>query len=63
MLNVCSFHSQVYEIFSFKIKSAESAIPKAWILERSLDGDNYEPWQFFAVDDADCMSRYNLSGA
>ncbi|CRK93554.1 CLUMA_CG007087, isoform A [Clunio marinus] len=51
-----------YEIFSFKIKSAESAIPKAWILERSIDGNNYEPWQYFAADDADCMSRYNLSG-
>lgn len=63
LFNICLFHSQVYEIFSFKIKSAESAIPKAWILERSIDGKHFEPWQFFAADDDDCMSRYNLSGA
>lgn len=61
--NICFSRSQVYEIFSFKIKSAESAIPKAWVLERSTDGFSYEPWQYFAVDDDDCMSRYNLAGA
>ena len=51
----------MYEISWFKIKSAESAIPKAWVLEKSIDGVSYDPWQYFAVDDADCLTRYNLS--
>jgi laminin alpha 1/2 len=45
-----------------KIKSAESPLPKAWILEKSIDGDIYEAWQYFAVDDDDCRSRYGLPG-
>lgn len=50
----------MYEIFSFKIKSAESAIPKVWILEKSIDGASYEPWQYFAISDDDCLRRFNL---
>lgn len=53
---------QVYEIYSVKIKSAESPLPKAWILEKSIDGDIYEAWQYFAVDDDDCLTRYGLPG-
>ena len=56
------FLQQVYEIFSFKIKSAESATPTAWILEKSQDGKQFEAWQYFGVDEEDCMTRYNLSG-
>lgn len=50
----------MHEISWFKIKSAESAIPKAWVLERSIDGETYEPWQFFAVDEDDCQARFGL---
>jgi laminin alpha 1/2 len=58
-----SLHSpQIYEIYSIKIKSAESPLPKAWILEKSIDGINYTPWQYFASSDADCLARYNLPG-
>lgn len=53
---------QIYEIYSFKIKSAESPLPKAWILEKSLDGETYEPWQYFASNDDDCKSRYGIPG-
>jgi len=55
------FPLQVYEVFSFKIKSGESAIPRNWILEKSVDGVAYKPWQYFAVSEAECSSRYNLS--
>lgn len=42
------------------IKSAISPRPAAWILERSIDGDIFEPWQYFGVNDADCRERYGL---
>lgn len=53
---------QIYEIFSFKLKAAESAVPASWILEKSLDGEDYVPWQYFALADDECMARYNMSG-
>ncbi|KAL7044656.1 hypothetical protein ACKWTF_002015 [Chironomus riparius] len=53
---------QIFEIYSFKIKSAESPLPKAWILEKSIDGKIYEPWQYFATNNEECMTRYGLPG-
>ncbi|KAM7389954.1 hypothetical protein PAMA_008234 [Pampus argenteus] len=32
-----------------------------WILERSLDGVTYDPWQFYAISDSECLSRYNIT--
>ncbi|KAG7269220.1 hypothetical protein CRUP_037920 [Coryphaenoides rupestris] len=31
-----------------------------WILERSLDGVNYDPWQYYAITDTECLTRFNL---
>lgn len=31
-------------------------------MEKSIDGDIFEPWQYFAVDDVDCLARYSLPG-
>lgn len=31
-------------------------------MEKSQDGKQFEAWQYFGVDEEDCMSRYNLSG-
>jgi len=44
------------------LKSANSPRPASWILEKSLDGINFEPWQYFGLSDADCQRRWNLSG-
>lgn len=44
------------------IKSAISPRPASWILERSIDGKNFETWQYFGVSDSDCRERYNLPG-
>lgn len=44
------------------LKSAITPRPASWILERSLDGNDYYPWQYFGANDADCQSRYNLPG-
>lgn len=44
------------------MKSAITPRPASWILERSLDGIDFYPWQYFGVGEKDCRNRYNLSG-
>lgn len=44
------------------MKAAITPRPSAWILERSIDGIDYYPWQYFGASDADCRNRYNLAG-
>lgn len=44
------------------IKSAISPRPAAWILERSLDGEHYVPWQYFATSPKECQDRFDLPG-
>ncbi|XP_030377128.1 laminin subunit alpha-1 [Scaptodrosophila lebanonensis] len=53
---------QTYQVFLIMLKSANSPRPASWILEKSVDGVNYEPWQYFGLSDADCRRRYNLAG-
>lgn len=52
--------SQVYQVVFVMIKSANSPRPSAWILERSIDGELYRPWQYFGVNELDCQNRYSL---
>lgn len=42
------------------MKAANSPRPGSWILERSLDGDIFYPWQFFGASDKECKERYGL---
>ena len=42
------------------IKAANSPRPGNWILERSLDGQVYQPWQYFAITDSDCLNVYGI---
>lgn len=46
----------------FSLKSAISPRPASWILERSFDGVDFFPWQYFGLNDDDCRARYNLPG-
>lgn len=41
------------------MKAANSPRPAAWILERSLDGENFQPWQYYAPSDGECWTRYS----
>ena len=43
------------------IKAANSPRPGNWILEKSVDGENYQPWQYFAISDSECWNRYNIA--
>lgn len=51
---------QVYQVEYVSIKSAISPLPANWILERSIDGINYSPWQYFAQTDTECWERYRI---
>ncbi|XP_073483348.1 laminin subunit alpha-2 isoform X3 [Aquarana catesbeiana] len=51
---------QVFQIAYVIIKAANSPRPGNWILERSLDGITYKPWQYYAITDSECLTRYNI---
>ncbi|XP_055022543.1 laminin subunit alpha-1 [Boleophthalmus pectinirostris] len=52
---------QIFQVAYIIIKAANSPRPGNWILERSLDGVNFEPWQFYAISDSECLTRYNIT--
>ncbi|KAK9872272.1 hypothetical protein WA026_017075 [Henosepilachna vigintioctopunctata] len=51
---------QVYQITYIIIKAANSPRPGTWVLERSIDGINFEPWQYFARNDKECIERFGV---
>ncbi|XP_059501382.1 laminin subunit alpha-2 isoform X2 [Stegostoma tigrinum] len=51
---------QVFQIAYVIIKAANSPRPGNWILERSIDGIIYKPWQYYAITDTECLTRYNI---
>ena len=64
MLNFkLSFLFQIYQVAYIVVKAANAPRPGNWILEKSLDGVTYEPWQYFAINDEDCMKLYNIPAA
>lgn len=34
--------------------------PGNWILERSLDGVVFMPWQYYALSEEECWNRYRI---
>lgn len=54
-------HFQIYRVVYISIKSAYSPRPGTWILERSLNGKEYEPWQYFARNDKECFEKFRVS--
>ncbi|XP_058485060.1 laminin subunit alpha-1 isoform X1 [Solea solea] len=52
---------QIFQVAYIIIKAANSPRPGNWILERSLDGVTFEPWQFYAISDTECLTRYNVT--
>ncbi|CAG9823406.1 unnamed protein product [Phaedon cochleariae] len=51
----------VYQIAFITIKMANSPRPGTWALERSLDGEKYHPWQYFARSDKECLETFGVS--
>lgn len=52
------FFSQEYQVAYVIVKAAISPRPGNWILERSLDGEKWHPWQIYVISDDMCMSWY-----
>ncbi|KAL2085445.1 hypothetical protein ACEWY4_018765 [Coilia grayii] len=52
---------EVFQVAYVIIKAANSPRPGNWILERSLDGVDYTPWQYYAISDTECLTRYNIT--
>uniref|UniRef100_A0A8C5PK68 Laminin subunit alpha-1 n=1 Tax=Leptobrachium leishanense TaxID=445787 RepID=A0A8C5PK68_9ANUR len=52
---------QVFQVAYIIIKAANSPRPGNWILEHSLDGIDFMPWQYYAISDSECLSRYNVT--
>uniref|UniRef100_A0A8C1SYQ7 Laminin subunit alpha 2 n=1 Tax=Cyprinus carpio TaxID=7962 RepID=A0A8C1SYQ7_CYPCA len=51
---------QVFQIAYVILKAANSPRPGNWILERSLDGETFMPWQYYAITDTECITRFNI---
>ncbi|XP_031440246.1 laminin subunit alpha-1 isoform X2 [Clupea harengus] len=52
---------QVFQVAYVIIKAANSPRPGNWVLERSLDGVNFTPWQYYAISDTECLTHYNVT--
>uniref|UniRef100_A0A8C3LGM6 Basement membrane-specific heparan sulfate proteoglycan core protein n=1 Tax=Chrysolophus pictus TaxID=9089 RepID=A0A8C3LGM6_CHRPC len=52
---------QVFQVAYVIIKSANAPRPGNWILERSIDGTEFKPWQYYAISDTECLTRYNIT--
>lgn len=59
--NSCYIMFQVYQVAYVIFKAANSPRPGNWILERSIDGQNYMPWQYYSVSDSDCWNTYGIA--
>ncbi|KAF7245201.1 Laminin subunit alpha-1 [Varanus komodoensis] len=52
---------QVFQVAYVIIKAANAPRPGNWILERSVDGIEFMPWQYYAISDTECLTRYNVT--
>uniref|UniRef100_A0A915BQN1 Laminin subunit alpha-2 n=1 Tax=Parascaris univalens TaxID=6257 RepID=A0A915BQN1_PARUN len=51
---------QEYQVAYIIVKSAIAPRPGTWVLEKSLDGVTYQPWQYYATSDAECMRHFGV---
>lgn len=55
---------QVYQVSYINMKFGISSRPGNWILEKSTDGGiTYKPWQYFAINDEECIQKYGVQPA
>ncbi|XP_029318613.1 laminin subunit alpha-2 isoform X4 [Cottoperca gobio] len=52
---------QVFQIAYMILKAANSPRPGNWVLERSIDGVTFDPWQYYAITDTECLTRFNIN--
>ncbi|XP_023338185.1 laminin subunit alpha-1, partial [Eurytemora carolleeae] len=51
---------QIYQVDYLILTAGQSPRPANWVLERSLDGVNWEAWQYHAMSDQDCWLDYGI---
>ncbi|ESP05355.1 hypothetical protein LOTGIDRAFT_227981 [Lottia gigantea] len=51
---------KVYQVAYVIVKAANAPRPGNWILQRSVDGITYKPWQYFALSDSECREFYGI---
>lgn len=50
----------IYQVAYVIVKAANSPRPGNWVLERSIDGQHFQAWQYFAMTDEDCWRQYRV---
>ncbi|XP_077990916.1 laminin subunit alpha-1-like [Glandiceps talaboti] len=51
---------QIFQVAYVIVKAANSPRPGNWILEKSIDGVTFHPWQYYAISDSECVSLYKI---
>ncbi|KAF7990369.1 hypothetical protein HCN44_000174 [Aphidius gifuensis] len=51
---------QIYQIENVIVKAAISPKPASWILMRSIDGEKFQVWQYYARSEEECWTRYSI---
>ena len=51
---------KVFQVGYILMQAGISPRPGNWILERSLDGVEWAPWQFFAISDEECWRAFGV---
>ncbi|XP_028966336.1 laminin subunit alpha-1 [Galendromus occidentalis] len=53
--------NEVYEITEVVLKAHKVNRPGNWILEKSVDGVTFLPWQFHAISNMECWEAYRIN--
>ncbi|KAK6025324.1 laminin EGF-like protein, partial [Ostertagia ostertagi] len=59
-VNVTIDLRQEYQVAYVVVKMGNAPRPGTWVLEKSLDGIHYDPWQYYATSDAECMRQFGV---
>lgn len=51
---------KVFQVAYILIQCGPSPRPGNWILERSINGQQWAPWQFFALSDEECWHAFGV---
>lgn len=51
---------RIFQVDYILMQAGPSPRPLNWILERSLDGVEWAPWQFFAGSDDECWHAFGI---
>ncbi|KAI6208105.1 hypothetical protein M3Y96_00079500 [Aphelenchoides besseyi] len=52
---------QEYQVAYVIVKAGISPRPGTWVLEKSLDGVEFTPWQYYARSDPECMRVFGVA--